>query len=102
MAVIVIGKHNFNDVVETDKKILIDFYADWCGPCKMMAPVVEEISNEFPDIIVGKVNVDEEGELAELFNISSIPLLCLVKYKKLVDQSLGVTSKEELIKMITK
>lgn len=102
MSVLIVTKENFNNTLETDKTILLDFYADWCAPCKMMSPVVESIADENEEFVVGKVNVDNEGEIAQLFGISSIPYFAVIKDKKLVDSSVGVTSKEELLKMLKK
>ena len=102
MSVLVVTKENFNKTLETDKKILLDFYADWCAPCKMMAPVIESIAEENGEYIVGKVNVDNEGEIAQLFGISSIPYLVVIQDKKLVDSTVGVTSKEEVLQMLKK
>ena len=74
MSLVKIDKNNFEEIVlQKDKMVLIDFFADWCGPCMMLAPFVEEIAEENPDIVVGKINVDEEPELAAKFGISSIP-----------------------------
>ncbi len=102
MSVLVVTKENLNKTLETDKKILLDFYADWCAPCKMMAPVIESIAEENGEYIVGKVNVDNEGEIAQLFGISSIPYLVVIQDKKLVDSTVGVTSKEEVLQMLKK
>ena len=102
MSVLVVTKENFNKTLETDKKILLDFYADWCAPCKMMAPVIESIAEENGEYIVGKVNVDNEGEIAQLFNVSSIPYLAVIQDKKLINETVGVTSKEEVLQMLKK
>ena len=102
MSVLVVTKENFNKTLETDKKILIDFYADWCVPCKMMSPVIESIADEYDEYIVGKVNVDEEGEIAQIFNISSIPYFAIIEDKKLINETVGVTSKEEILEMLKK
>ena len=79
---------------------LIDFYADWCGPCRMLAPTVEEVAAERPDVVVGKVNVDSEGELARRFGIFSIPTVVILKDGKEVSRAVGVRSLEQLLDML--
>jgi len=101
MAEITITKENFEEeVINNDKPVLIDFWASWCGPCKMLAPNVEEIANEYSDEIkVGKVNVDDEPELASAFGISSIPTLVVIKNAKVTNTSVGYRSKSEIIEL---
>ena len=89
-----------NDVLRADKPVLVDFWATWCGPCKMIAPIVEEIAQERNDITVGKVNVDENMELAIRFGISSIPTLLLFRDGKLAGTTVGYQSKEDLLAFI--
>ena len=99
--IINITKENFeSEVLNSDKKIFIDFYAVWCGPCKMVAPLVEEIADENPDIVVGKVNVDNEPELAAKFGVMSIPTLVVVKDRTIIAEKIGYASKSELEAMI--
>jgi len=90
---------NFEEeVVKSDIPVLVDFYADWCGPCKMMGPVVEKLAEEYDGKVkVGKVNVDEQEELAARFNVMSIPFFAFIKDGKMVDSSLGATSKDALV-----
>lgn len=101
MAVLEITKDNFeNEVLKSEKTVLIDFWAVWCGPCQMMAPVVEEIAEEYPEYKVGKVNVDEEPQLAQAFSISSIPTLVAVKNGKITGQIIGFRPKAEILDML--
>ncbi len=101
MAELTITKNNFkNEVLDSDKPVLLDFWATWCGPCRMIAPIIEEIANERTDIKVGKVNVDEENELAANFGVVSIPTVVLVKDGKVLNQSVGYRSKEQLLSML--
>ena len=101
MAEIKITKDNFKSaVLESEKTVILDFYADWCAPCSMLAPILAEIAEENPDIIVGKVNVDNEGELAAAFQISSIPALFVVKNGEVTNGSIGYKSKEDILAML--
>ena len=103
MKVIELTKDNFDkEIVECDKVALIDFWANWCMPCKMLSPVVDEVAEENPQIKVCKVNVDKEPQLADAFNVSSIPMLVVVKDKKVVETSVGVVPKEKILQMINK
>ena len=101
MTEIIITKENFeNEVLKSDKPVLIDFFATWCGPCRMLAPIIAEIAEEREDIKVGKINVDEEGELASAFGVSSIPMVVLIKDGKAVDKTVGYCPKENIIDML--
>ncbi|SHO47626.1 thioredoxin [Anaerocolumna xylanovorans] len=102
MSVLKITKDNFNqEVVESDKPVLLDFWASWCGPCKMVAPVVEQVAEETIDTVkVGKVNVDEEPELAQAFHVMSIPTLVVMKDGKVVQTSVGVKPKQAILSML--
>ena len=100
MAEIKVTKENFESVVATEKPVLIDFWATWCGPCRMIAPVIEEIANENPDIIVGKVNVDDNPDLASEFGVFSIPTLAVIRDGKVVARSAGARPKEQIIALV--
>lgn len=101
MAVIAITKDNFTAaVLESDKPVLLDFYATWCGPCRMVSPLVDEIAEEHPEFTVGKIDVDAEGELAQQFGIVSIPTLVAIKDGKIVRQTVGYAPKDELLAMM--
>ena len=101
MSVIKIKKENFqSEVIKSDKPVLLDFYADWCGPCRMVGPIVEEIAEERHDIKVGKINVDQESELAEAFDVYSIPALVVMKDGKIVNQAMGARPKELILAML--
>ncbi len=103
MAVIKITKDNFEkEVKNSDKPVLLDFYATWCGPCRMVSPIVDEISEEESDKKIGKIDVDEEPELAQAFGISSIPTLVVVKDGKISNVSIGAISKADILKMFEK
>lgn len=102
MSVIEITSSNFeNEVLKSDKTVLIDFWASWCMPCKMLSPVVDEIAEENPEIKVGKVNVDEQPELAEKFGVMSIPTLIVFKNGQNIDTSVGVKPKAEILEMLS-
>ena len=101
MPVIKINKENFaSEVLNSNKPVLLDFYADWCGPCRMVGPIVSEIANERSDVKVGKINVDEQPELAALFQVMSIPMLAVIKNGKLENQVVGYRSKEQIEAML--
>jgi len=102
MSVLTITKENFEaEVLKSDKPVLIDFWAEWCGPCKMLSPIVDQIAGEVAQKVkVGKVNVDEQPELASQFKVMSIPTLVLIKDGKAVTTSVGVKPKEEILAML--
>lgn len=101
MAEIKLTQQNFEtEVLKSDKPVLVDFWAPWCGPCRMLGPIIEEISKEHPEIKVGKVNVDEENALAGAFNISSIPMVVLMRDGKIVKTSIGCKPKEQIEVML--
>ncbi len=101
MSVININGSNFEqEVINSEKPVLLDFWAPWCGPCRMVSPIVDEIANEHPELKVGKVNVDEEPVLAAKFGVMSIPALCVVKEGKVVNQALGARPKQQILDLV--
>lgn len=101
MSEIIITSENFNqEVLKSDKPVLVDFWADWCGPCRMLSPTIEQIANNYPNIKVGKVNVDEQPALANQFNIMSIPTLIVFKNGQPTQVTNGVKSEKEILSMI--
>ena len=100
MSVLSVNKNNFEQIKNSDKPVLLDFYADWCGPCRMVSPIVDEIAKENPDYLVGKINVDNEPKLAQDFDVSSIPVLLVMRDGKIVNQSVGAKTKQQILAMI--
>ena len=101
MSVYTITKDNFEaDVLHSDRPVLLDFWASWCGPCRMVSPLVDEIAAEHSEILVGKVNVDEETELAQQFGIMSIPTLVVIKNGKIANTAVGVRPKADILAML--
>lgn len=101
MSALNINKNNFQDeVINSDKPVLLDFWAPWCGPCRMVGPVIEEIAKERSDIKVCKVNVDEQPELANRFSVMSIPTLVVMKNGKIVNQATGARPKSAILAMV--
>ncbi|MBQ3489869.1 MAG: thioredoxin [Clostridia bacterium] len=100
MSVMMITKNNFDLVKNSDKPVLLDFYADWCGPCRMVAPVLHEIAEERPDILVAKINVDNEEELAAEFGVYSIPTLVVMKNGVVIKQVSGARPKAQILAML--
>ena len=100
MSVLSVNKNNFESVKNSDKPVLLDFYADWCGPCRMLSPIVDEIASERDDILVGKVNVDEEPELAQAYGIMSIPTLVVLRGGEVVERVTGARSKSQILALL--
>ncbi len=100
MKVIKANKENFESIKNSDKPVLLDFYADWCGPCRMVSPVVDEIAEERDDIIVAKINVDEENDLASEFGVFSIPTLVVIKNGKVANQATGARPKDAILALL--
>ncbi len=101
MSAIIITKNNFDEVVlKSEKTVLLDFYANWCSPCKMVSPIVDEIAEEHPEYLVGKVNVDEEGELAMRFGVRSIPMLVVMRDGDVDDAIVGARPKASILELL--
>ncbi len=100
MSVKIVNNKNFSEIMSSDKPVLLDFYAEWCGPCRMVSPIVDEISEENADYLVGKINVDEESELAAKFNVASIPTLVVIKNGEIAAQAVGARSKKQILAML--
>lgn len=100
MSALHINKQNFDSLKTSSKPVLIDFYADWCGPCRMVSPIVEEIAAENPQYLVAKINVDEEPELAQAFQVFSIPTLAVMKNGRILQQAAGAKSKPQILAML--
>ena len=101
MSAINVNKNNFNqEVLNSDRPVLLDFWASWCGPCRMVSPIVDEIAAERSDIKVGKINVDEQPELAAQFGVMSIPTLVVMKSGRIVNQAVGARPKAQILAML--
>ena len=101
MSVITITRENFQkEVMESEKPVLLDFWASWCGPCRMVSPVIDEIAGERPEVKVGKINVDEERELASEFQVMSIPTIVVMKTGKITARAVGARPKNQILTML--
>ena len=99
MSVIKVNQNNFDEILAGNKPALLDFYADWCGPCRMVAPIIEEIAREHPEYVVGKINVDESPELAQKYGVFSIPTLAVVKDGRIAGRMTGAKPKEKILEL---
>ena len=102
MSAIKVNKDNFEQIKSSENTVLLDFYADWCGPCRMVSPIVDEIASENPQYVVGKINVDEQPELAAAFGVSSIPMLVVMKNGEIATKSVGAKPKPQILAMLEK
>ena len=100
MSVIKVTKENFEEVKNSGKTVLLDFYADWCGPCRMVSPLVDEIAEEHPEYLVGKINVDDDPELAEKYGVASIPNLVVLKNGEVANQTAGARPKSQILALL--
>ena len=100
MSVLTVNKNNFKEIIAADKTVLLDFWAPWCGPCRMVSTIVDEIAEEHPELAVGKINVDEEGELAQAFGVMSFPTLVVLRDGKIVNQSVGAKPKAQMLALV--
>lgn len=100
MSVLHITASNLDQIKSSEKPVLVDFFADWCGPCRMIAPIIEEIAAERKEIVVAKVNVDEEPELAQSFGVSAVPTLAVMKNGEIKSLSVGAKPKNEILKLL--
>ena len=100
MKALKLSKDNFDSAIQSEKPVLLDFYADWCGPCRLVLPIVEEIAGERDDVGVAKVNVDDEPELAERFGVFSIPALFVLKNGEVVKKATGARPKEQILALL--
>ena len=99
MSVLKIDKNNFDEIISGERPVLLDFYAEWCGPCRMVSPVIEEIAREHPEYAVGKINVDDEPELAGKYGVYSIPTLVSIKEGKVLRRLSGARPKENSLEL---
>lgn len=100
MSVLNVNKNNYEQIRNCEKTVLLDFYADWCGPCRMVSPLVDQIAEENPQYFIGKINVENEPEIANAFGVSSIPMLVVIKNGKIVNQSVGAKPKQQILDML--
>ena len=100
MSVITVTKSNFEEIKNSEKPVLLDFYADWCGPCRMVSPIVDEIAEERNDIVVGKINVDNEPELAQQFEVFTIPTLVVLSGGEVINQTSGARPKAQILALL--
>lgn len=100
MSVLALNQLNFDETLNTEKTVLVDFWAPWCGPCRMLSPIVDQVAEENPDLVVAKVNVDEEPELAQRFGVMSIPTLVVIRNGEEVNRSMGAKPKAQVLALV--
>lgn len=100
MSAVIVNKNNFEEILKSEKKVLLDFYADWCGPCRMVLPLVEQIAEENPQYLIGKINIDNEPELAQAFDVYSVPTLAVIENGKVVSISSGARPKNQILALL--
>ena len=100
MSVVKVNIDNYDEISSSDKTVLLDFYADWCGPCKMVSPIIDQIAEENPEYLVGKVNVDEESELAGRFGVMSIPTLVVLRNGEVVSKTTRARPKAQILALL--
>ena len=100
MSVSIVNKNNFEQIRNSGKTVLLDFYADWCGPCRMVSPLIDQIAEENPQYLVGKINVDKEPELAQAFGVASIPTLVVLKNGEVAGRAVGARPKMQILAML--
>lgn len=100
MAVLHLTKENFNKTIEENNKVLVDFWAPWCGPCKMLGPIIEEVAAETNDVVIAKINIDDEPELAQQFSVMSIPTLIVFENGNASQKSVGLIGKDQILNLI--
>ena len=100
MSALSVNKNNFDQIKASENRVLLDFYADWCGPCRMVLPLVEQIADEYPQYTVAKVNVDAEPELAQAFGVSSIPTLIVMEKGNIIKRSMGAIPKQRILQLL--
>jgi len=101
MSAMHVTKENFAEITASEKPVLLDFWAPWCGPCRMVSPLVDQLADEHAEYVIGKVNVDEEGELAQQFGIMSIPTLVVMRGGEVVERVTGARSKSQILELLT-
>ena len=100
MALIKVTKENINEILASDKRVMIDFYAEWCGPCQMVLPIVEQIADENPQYVIAKVNIDEEPELTSQYDVRGVPLLIVFENGKILTQAAGARPKNAILELL--
>ena len=100
MSVIHVDKNNINDILSSEKRVLLDFYADWCGPCQMVAPFINQIAEENPQYVIGKINVDEQPELAAQYDVAGIPSFVVIENGQIINKASGARPKNQILSLL--